>query len=344
MKKNCFHFLTALLVSLFYVQGHAQVFPNEEWEYADGEQLKSWSDKKLEKAKKYWQEFGSTALMVVENGKIVAEWGNTTKNINCHSVRKSFLSALYGAYSNEIDIHKTLAEIGIDEKTPLTAEEKQATIRDLLLSKSGIYLRSAYETQAMGEKRPLRGSHAPGTFWYYNNWDFNTLGTIFTKITRQDIYKAFNKSIANKIGMQDFSIRNNKYVYVSASIHPAYTFTMSARDRARFGLLFLNNGKWKNEQVIPKEWVEESTTYHTKTSSNNNGYSYLWWTSVNDRQYRYQFEQPTYSARGVGGQIILVIPEKNMVIVQAVDTGKQEKTNPDKSFSTLLQLIMEAQI
>lgn len=330
-------------------------FPGKNWEYANEEQLKSWDKTELNKAEIEWRKSGTSALMVVENGKIVAEWesavGNTKKNMNCHSVRKSFLSALYGVYSNQIDINKTLANIGIgDNKVAggLSDTEKEATIRNLLMAKSGIYLKAAYETAAMAANRPARYSHAPGTFYYYNNWDFNALGTIFTNRTGKGIDKTFDENIATKIGMQDFSINNYKNIYISASQHPAYTFTMSPRDRARFGLLFLNKGKWNGQQVIPEKWVTESTSQQTATttnpSANTKGYGYLWWTSsTNNKQYSYQFKQPSYSARGNHGQIIMVIPEKNMVIVQATDSGGgEDDDSSDTSFDNVLKKIMDA--
>lgn len=72
-----------------------------------------------------------------------------------------------------------MAELGIDDNEPrLTDEEKRATVHDLLKARSGVYHPALYETARMKEKRPPRHSHASGTFWYYNNWDFNVLGTI----------------------------------------------------------------------------------------------------------------------------------------------------------------------
>jgi len=61
-----------------------------------------------------------------------------------------------------------------------------------------------YETPAMARARPPRGSHAPGTFWYYNNWDFNVLGTIYERATGTGIYDALDRLIAKPIGMQDY--------------------------------------------------------------------------------------------------------------------------------------------
>jgi len=96
-------------------------------------------------------------------------------------MRKSLLSGLYGIYEAEgkIDLSKTLGELGIRDYIRLTAVEKQATVADLLKARSGVYIPATGEADSMVANRPERGSHAPGTFWYYNNWDFNALGTIF---------------------------------------------------------------------------------------------------------------------------------------------------------------------
>jgi len=126
-----------------------------------------------------------TSIPPLYDGAVVAHWGDIETRYMCHSIRKSFLSALYGVHvaKGNIDLDETMGELGIDDKPPLTQLEKQASVRDLLKARSGVYHPAAYETEAMKKARPKRGSHVPGTFYYYNNWDFNTLGAIFEKQT-----------------------------------------------------------------------------------------------------------------------------------------------------------------
>src|SRR6266436_1013879 len=66
--------------------------------------------------------------------------------------------------------------------------EKRATIADLLKARSGVYHPAVAETEWMKARRPARGSHLPGAIWYYNNWDFNALGTIFEPASGTHIY------------------------------------------------------------------------------------------------------------------------------------------------------------
>src|SRR5262249_15650501 len=129
----------------------------------------------------------------------VASWGDVSKRLLMHSVRKSFISALYGIYSASgvVNLQQTLGDLGIDDLPPsLTKQEKQARILDLLAARSGVYHPAAFETAAMKEARPERGSHVPGTFWYYNNWDFNALGFILEQAAKAPVFELFYKQIA----------------------------------------------------------------------------------------------------------------------------------------------------
>jgi CubicO group peptidase (beta-lactamase class C family) len=276
---------------------------------------RGWSAEKLETARRYAQEIGSSAVAVIHDGRLVARWGEVARRMNSHSVRKSLLSALYGiaADRNMIPLDATLQQLGIDDKPPpLSEEEKKATIRDLLKSRSGVYHTAAAETAAMQKRRPERGAHAPGTFWYYNNWDFNVLGAVFEDNTGQKIGRAFKEWIAGPLGMQDFREEDVVYTWNETSQYPAYPFWITARDLARFGVLFLQKGRWDKRQVVPAAWVEESTTPHTRFSSG--GFGYMWWTI-----------KEGYYASGWGGQVLMVLPKRKLVVVNQVDTGSAAK-------------------
>ena len=245
----------------------ADRFPGAAWERVDPEAA-GWSTSKLAKAEQWSQRIGSTAVMVVHRGAVVAEWGDTSARTPLASVRKSLLSALIGiaVERGEIDLSQPIGALGIDDNEPsLTAEEKSATVRDLLMSRSGIYHAALYETAAMAAQRPRRGSHKPGSFWYYNNWDFNTLGTIYEHAVRSSIFDAFEREIARPIGMQDYRPSDGEYFTGAASVYPAYPIRMSARDLARFALLYLHKGRWQDRQVVPAKWVEESTQAYSRS-------------------------------------------------------------------------------
>ncbi|NIP54582.1 MAG: serine hydrolase [Phycisphaerae bacterium] len=288
------------------------------WEKAQPEEL-GWSSEILEALKLELEKRGSAALMIVTEGKVVFEWGKTTNNIFSHSTRKSLLSALYGIYvaDGKIDTSMTLEQLGIKEKITLTENEKQAKVIDLLKARSGVYIPAAAEVKSMRDARPKRGSHKPGTRWYYNNWDFNVLGTIFRQQTGEDIYEAFKKRIADPIGMQDFILEKQQYSYEeNFSIHPAYPFLISARDMARLGQLFLQQGKWNGEQIIPSDWVKDSTRSYSNTNNPATGYGFMWWIITDDF---YGMKAGDYFASGYGGQKIFVLPRINTVVVHRIN-------------------------
>lgn len=273
-----------------------------------------WSPEGLESARAFADSVGSTAVVTIQGGRLVAEWGATDQRISGHSVRKSLVSALYGIAQERglIDVGATLADLGVDEEPPLTTEEKSATIVDLLTSRSGIYYASV-----KGESRiPERGSHPPGTQFFYNNWNFNALGTIFEQQTGLSMGQAFKEWIADPIGMQDFRVEDVRYETGEESVFPAYRFWITARDLARFGVLFLQRGRWDDRQIIPDEWITRSTTPYTIIREESDrgavGYGYMWWT----------YGDGSYLATGTGGQKLLVDPNRELVVVNRVDTGE----------------------
>ncbi len=287
---------------------------------------------------------GSTGLLIVQDGEIVADWGETERPVKIHSMRKSILSALYGiaVAANQVDLDWTLRHLGIDDKEPrLTEIEKQATVRDLLEARSGIYHEAAEETRAMKKRRPARGSHAPGTFWYYNNWDFNVLGTILRKATKEDTFAAVERHLARPLGMEHFTARNGEYHYEPVSEHPAYRMHLSARDLARFGWLYLNQGRWGDRQVVPADWVSESTKPWTPDARSGVAYGYMWWVSMNGRHFRTDVGPGAFSARGAGGQYIVVAPSAGIVIVHLNDRSENDALESG-DFNELMQLIFAA--
>ncbi len=323
-------------------------YPGEHWSYAPSPEALGYSTEKLEEARAYASTINTAAVMIVVDGVVLYEWGETARKFNVHSIRKSFLSALYGIHvaEGDIDLDLTMEELGIDDNEPsLTEKEKTATVRMLLQARSGVYHPALYETPAMAARRPPRHSHDPGTFWYYNNWDFNTLGTIYRNLTRTDVYRDFERRIAEPIGMEDFDPdTDGRYVWGAASVHPAYPFRMTARDMARFGLLYLRRGSWKGMQIVPAEWVEESVRSYSDAGPAG-GYGYLWWIAVDGRHLPgVELEDGAYSARGAGGHYILVIPSRDMVIVHRVNTDIRGNRVSSAEFGTLVRMILEARV
>jgi len=320
--------------------------PGAHWEVSATPDEAGWSSAKLAKAREYAATIDTAAVLVVHEGRIVEQWGETERPFNCHSMRKSILSSLFGFHvtAGTIDLGRTLEELGIDDNEPsLTEVERKATVGDLIRARSGIYHPALYETAGMKAKRPARGSHAPGEFWYYNNWDFNALGTILENATSRSVYEEFEARLAQPLQMEDFQrALHAKYVAGRDSVHRAYPVHLSARDLARFGLLFARSGRWGDRQILPKEWIEESTRSHSKTGDRG-GYGYMWWVADGGEHYPgLEIPDGSYSARGAGGHCVLVIPKWDVVIVHRVNTFRRENDVASRDLGRLLNLIVAA--
>jgi len=169
---------------------------------------------------------------------------------------------------------------------------------------------------------PKRGSQEPGTHWRYFNWDFNTAGAVFERLTGKNIFDALRDDLAIPIGMQDFDReRQQKSGDLMRSQYPAYHMVLSTRDMARLGLLMLRQGQWRDRQIIPAEWVRRSTSVRTPLTELNRGgaveidrfgYGYLWW--VWDGPFATGPYQGAYTSLGSYGQYITILPALDMVV------------------------------
>ena len=336
--------LFLMLVGFF----QAAVVKGNDLEKISPEQA-GWSSEKLAEAAEYAGEIGYTALVMVHDGKVFFEWGKFKKNYWCHSIRKPLLSALYGIYvdNKTIDLDLTMADLDIDDIPPaLSPEEKQATIRQLLQGRSGVYHEAAAEASDMVKNRPERGSHAPGTFFYYNNWDFNVAGSVFRQVTGTDIFEQFEKRIADPIGMQDFDPAICEYeAEEDRSKHPAYKFRMSARDLARFGVLYQNDGVWNGKRIIPENWVVESTTtYSVVDSTLGAGFGYMWGTILDGGILSRLLGGTGLFFSGIGVHNLAIIDDLGLVLVLRFDTDGDWTAPPPGSGGKLYTMINAAHI
>ncbi|UCG27191.1 MAG: serine hydrolase, partial [Bacteroidales bacterium] len=178
MKPFLFQFI---LLQFLSILSSGQII-GETWTRYETPEDAGWSSNILEKT---FRSSNAASMMLIYDGKVVSAYGEYWRRFKCHSIRKSILNSLYGIHVEKgtIDLGKSLSDLNIKDIVSLTESEKSATIKDLLTSRSGVYIPSGQETSDMKDSRPERGTHPPGTFYYYNNWDFNVLGTIFMQET-----------------------------------------------------------------------------------------------------------------------------------------------------------------
>ncbi len=325
------------LPQICFGQAASDRVPGDDWmRYADVSDA-GFDIALLEAARTTWESLPSSAFLVIADGAVVASWGDVDRRFMCHSVRKSFLTALYGIYwdRGEIELNKTLADLGVDDDPdPLLDAEKRARILDLLKARSGVFHPAAYAGRT--DSRP-RGSEGPGRYFAYNNWDFNTAAAILKQETGADVFEAFNEYFGQPLGMEDWRVSDGYYHYErDKSQYPAYPFRMSARDAARFGLLYARDGMWAGERILSEHWVRRSSALYS-IDSDVMGYGFMWWVM---REPRFT-SHGMFAALGVGNQLIAVLPKSDMVIVNRANTYQGEST-PMPALLDLIEQVLEA--
>ena len=253
--------------------------------------------------------------------------------VTSFSIAKSFTSALIGIAISEGHIHSV--DDPITDYLPELMERdpafKNITIRDLLMMSSGIryeefpfvtgdntktYWYPSLRQLALEDTR-IVGS--PGEKFLYNNYHHLLLGLILERSTGASVTDYLQEQIWKPIGMQypgSWSLDENGFEKMESGINAR------AIDFAKFGRLFLHNGNWNRVQVVPTEWVAESTRvdkyvdyaqYYPNEFPFANGqgyYKYMWWGLQRDDQ-NYDF-----IALGNHGQYIYISPQRNLIILR----------------------------
>lgn len=323
--------------------------PGEQWMMVADPAAAGWSAEGLAAARGRAEEIGSSAVLVIDSGRVVAAWGDVERRFRSASLRKSLVSALYGPAIERglVQLDVTVGELGIDDHAGLSDVEKEAKLRDLLASRSGIYLPAAKTTESQERQRPARGSHAPGTHWFYNNWDFNVAGVVLAKATGKEPGELFLEQIAEPTGMQDFRASDFYWeLEPRISLHPAFDVRISTRDLARLGQLYLNRGLWNGRRVLSASWIDESTGIVTPFGDGS-GYGYMWWINP-ERSSAFGFEgdpesPATFAAVGAGAQILYVDPAKQLVIVHRGDTDNGNGVDESRALELIGRIVKARQ-
>src|SRR3954463_15791427 len=160
------------------------VFPGAKWESIHDPLSAGSSAAKLTALRSKLSEGQTTAMAIVVGGRLLFEYGDLAEVSYIASARKSIVSMLYGKYVTDgtISLNKNLRALHLEDVGGLLPIEMEATIGDLLAARSGVYHPAANLGDA-SDRAPTRGSVKPGTYFLYNNWDFNALGAILEQET-----------------------------------------------------------------------------------------------------------------------------------------------------------------
>jgi CubicO group peptidase (beta-lactamase class C family) len=282
---------------------------------------------------RYLQASGTTAFLMVHDDKLLYERyfnGYDQRSLNTSfSMAKSFASALVGIAIDEG--HITSVDEPITNYIPELLEKdkrfKSITIRNLLTMSSGIKYeegatlpwseaaddtKTYYSTDLRELALNSQIEGTPGQYFEYNNYNPLLVGMIIERATGMHVAGYLQQKLWRPMGMEadgSWSLDSKKdgFEKMESGVNA------QARDFARFGMLFAQEGNWRGKQLISREWVEESTRPDTSTDPSQD-YQYFWWVNTPDSKNH-------LSAQGNYGQYIYVAPEKDLVIVRL---GKEE--------------------
>lgn len=297
---------------------------------------------------------GITHCRVLVHDEPVYTAGPQDECLPIHSIRKSIISALFGQLigGGLVRLDTTLADLGVEDSPQLTPMEKSATLEHVLTSSSGVYLPLEFEasydvfTNAPASW-PDRESSLPGTQFHYNNWNFNVLGDIYQRVSGTALFVAVDQLLAQPLGFRDWDpLAHGRLHYRSDLLgatprYPNYAIAMSPRDLAKFGQLYCGGGTWQGQQIVSSEWVSRSTQPIMATGLPDpfGHYGYLWWVCAESTSS--PLPPGSFSAVGIGGQVLSVIPTHGLVIVALCDNSKGGNVGmaiPDAVVSAILRL------
>ena len=324
------------------------IYPGAAWDSIARPEGVGWSRAGLDSVRARLATMPSKGFVAVVGGRVLMSYGDLQALSYLASVRKSILSMMFGNYvaNGTIRLDKTLAELGIDDIGGLLPGEKQATIRDLLSARSGIYHAASNAGDDLASAPP-RGSQPHGTYMLYNNWDFNAIGAIFEQETGRNIYDVLETDLARPIGMQDWDrSAQRKSGDTTQSRFLAYHMYLSTRDMARVGYLMLREGNWAGKQVVPRDWVRQSTSPITPVGEMNPprrrtgpwGYGYLWW--VWDGPQETGVYEGAFTGLGAVGQHITVLPALDLVVAHKTSPGNGSVSHGQ--YLEVLDLLLDA--
>jgi CubicO group peptidase (beta-lactamase class C family) len=285
------------------------------------------------------------SILIQQDGQLLGEVyfrnASASHPYNIKSASKSIITLLTGIAvdQNHISLDETLADYFPEYFEANPDPQKEAiTIRELLSMQAGLETTSFqnYGRWVISDNwaefqldQPLE--EKPGGKMVYSTGISHLLSVIITKATETS-----TRSFANEhlFGPMNITVggwdRDPQGYYMGGN-----NLAMTPRDLLKIGQMMLNEGSWKGERIVSKEWVEDSFRTYTRSNFNPYDYGYMWW---NRPVGVYQ----VYFAWGFGGQYIFMIPELNatVVITSTLNGANQRRTYKEPIFDLLEEQVL----
>jgi CubicO group peptidase (beta-lactamase class C family) len=273
---------------------------------------------------------GKPAGLIIRNGYIVAQWGDLKRVDMTFSVTKSYLSTVAGL-AVDSRLIKSVDDAVKDYVTDGSydgAHNSKITWRHLL-DQSSDWSGCQFSICDWADRPPREGGiddwknrklYEPGTHYKYNDVRVNLLAYSLLQVWRKPLPVVLKEKIMDPIGASTtwrWHGYDNSFVNVdgimmqsvSGGGHFGGGLFINTLDHGRFGLLYLRKGNWNGTQLISEEWIKAAR----KPSVANKNYGFMWW--LNEQQSMKGLSKNIYSARGFGGNYIVIDEEHDLVIV-----------------------------
>ncbi len=275
---------------------------------------------------------GGPAGMILKNGYVIAKWGDVKRVDMTFSVTKSYLSTVAGlAIDSGLIASSTNRVKDYIWDGSFDGEHNSKINWSHLLTQSSDWSGTLWGGHDWADRPPKEGGlddwknrtyKTPGTTFEYNDVRVNLLAYSLLQVYRKPLPVILREKIMNPIGASTawrwygyddawVNIDGIKMQSVTGGGHSGGGLFINTEDHARFGLLFLNEGKWKTKQLISKAWINEATT----SSKANVNYGYMWWLNKKGSRHWEGVSENIYYAAGFGGNFIIIDKEHDIVIV-----------------------------
>lgn len=275
---------------------------------------------------------GGPAGLIIKDGYIAAQWGDIERVDMTFSVTKSYLSTVAGlAMDNNLisDVNDKVNQYVWDGT--FQGEHNSQISWAHLLNQSSDWSGELFDIKDWADRPPATGGlddwkdrefNQPGTVMEYNDVRVNVLAYSLLQVWRKPLPQVLKEYIMDPIdasttwrwfGYEDawVTVDGQQMKSVTGGGHSGGGMFISTLDQARFGLLFLNNGKWKNQQVISSNWVSQVQ----QASPANPSYGYMWWLNQGERKWEQVNDEDIYYAAGFGGNFIVIDKKNDLMLV-----------------------------
>jgi CubicO group peptidase (beta-lactamase class C family) len=278
------------------------------------------------------------SLLVIRNNKIAVEEYYNGKDANdlfhLRSITKNISSALVGISLEEGLIESVDSSLINYYPELITGEKEAITIRNMLNMSSGLDWVEDDEIVAVlnnlvQDPIPYTLSkelvEIPGSTFNYNSLSPHVVTNIISENSGKALRQYAIDKLLGPLGISQFVWPQDP----NGEEWGGLGMQLKARDLAKFGQLYLNGGSWEGNQIVPESWVTESSQSQIQTFSETSGYSYQWYTSTN-------LDVPIYFGQGFGGQSLILVPNKNLMILafQKFDVGFPQAEDQWNDFIT----------